>query len=210
MKLILGNKRYSSWSFRPWLAARVAGLAFDEEVIPFDEAAGNPAIKAATPSGTVPVLVDGDLVIPESLAILEYFAELVPDLWPRDRAKRARARAVANEMHAGFRALRAECPMNMARPIAALAVSDLVRADVARIEGIWAECLSQNGGPFLFGDFCNADAMFAPVVNRFEIYELSDHDATLAYRRAMKDLPEWQEWERAGRAEPWIVPEEEV
>jgi len=212
MKLIIGNKKYSSWSFRPWIALREKGIAFEEELIPFDFPAGNPAIKAATPAGKVPVLVDGDLVIWESLAILEYLTHRFPEagLWPDDITARARARAMASEMHGGFGALRAECPMNMAREVRAIPVSEDVRRDVARIEALWADALEASGGPFLFGTFSNADAMFAPVVNRLEVYALSDHEAVARYSAAMKALPAWQEWEAAGRAEPWIVEEDEA
>ncbi len=210
MKLYIGNRKYSSWSFRPWLAMKVAGLAFEEELIPLDFPAGNPAIRAVSPTGRVPVLRDGDLVIWESLAIMEYAAELAPSLWPADRAARALARAVSHEMHVGFGALRAECPMNMGRVPGTIEVSDAVRADVGRIEAIWAECLARSGGPFLFGAFTNADAMFAPVINRLEIYALSDHEAVRRYSETMKALPEWQEWETAARAEPWIVAEDEA
>ena len=210
MELIIGNKNYSSWSFRPWLAMKVAGIPFEERLIRFDFATGNRAIREASPTGRVPCLIDGDLVIPESLAIMEYAAEIEPALWPAARAARARARAVSSEMHAGFAALRNACPMNMRRPPAPLEVSNDVRADIARIETIWQDCLDASGGPFLFGAFSNADAMFAPVVNRLEIYALSRHKAVLAYGEAMKALPAWKEWERAGRAEPWIVAEDEV
>lgn len=212
MKLIIGNKKYSSWSFRPWIAMRVKGIAFAEELIPFDDDAGNPAIKAATPAGKVPVLVDGDLAVWESLAILEYLAERFPEarLWPEDIAARAQARSMAHEMHGGFMALRSECPMNMAREKRPIAVSDGVRRDVARIEQLWSEALSASDGPFLFGDFSNADAMFAPVVNRLEIYALTTHEAVARYSAAMKALPAWAEWQAAGRAEPWIVEADEA
>jgi len=212
MKLIIGNKKYSSWSLRPWIAMRVKGIAFDEELIPFDFGAGNPAIKAATPTGKVPVLVDGDLVVWESLAILEYLAERFPEtgLWPTDTAARAKARSMAHEMHGGFGALRSECPMNMAREVRPIAVSDGVRRDVARIEQLWSAALDASGGLFLFGDFTNADAMFAPVVNRLEIYALSTHEAVRQYSAAMKALPAWAEWQKAGRAEPWIVEQDEA
>ncbi|HHC30268.1 MAG TPA: glutathione S-transferase family protein [Rhodobacterales bacterium] len=212
MKLIIGNKKYSSWSFRPWIAMRVKGIAFDEELIRFDFPAGNPAIKAATPAGKVPVLVDGDITVWESLAILEYLAERFPEtrFWPTDIATRAKARALACEMHGGFGSLRNECPTNWARARGAIEVSDGVRRDVARIEQIWAEALDASGGPFLFGDFSNADAMFAPVVNRLDIYALSTHEAVARYSQAMKALPAWSEWEAAGRAEPWIVEEDEA
>jgi len=212
MKLVIGNKKYSSWSLRPWIAMRVKGIAFDEELIPFDFDAGNPAIKAATPAGKVPVLVDGDLVVWESLAILEYLADRFPDagLWPEATGQRARARSMAHEMHGGFGALRSECPMNMARAVRPIAVSDGVRSDVARIEQLWSAALDASGGPFLFGAFTNADAMFAPVVNRLEIYALSTHEAVSRYSAAMKALPAWAEWEAAGRAEPWIVEQDEA
>lgn len=212
MKLVIGNKKYSSWSLRPWIAMRVKGIAFEEQLIPFDDEAGNPAIKAATPAGKVPVLIDGDLVVWESLAILEYVADRFPaaGLWPENIATRATARAVAHEMHGGFGPLRSECPMNMARAVRAIAVSEGVRRDVARIERLWSEALDASGGPFLFGDFTNADAMFAPVVNRLEIYALSDHEAVARYSAAMKALPAWAEWEAAGRAEPWIVEADEA
>jgi len=163
-------------------------------------------------AGKVPVLVDGDLVVWESLAILEYLAERFPEarLWPEDIAARARARSMAHEMHGGFGALRSECPMNMAREVRPIAVSDGVRRDVARIEQLWSEALAASNGPFLFGDFTNADAMFAPVVNRLEIYALSTHEAVSRYSAAMKALPAWTEWEAAGRAEPWIVEADEA
>lgn len=212
MKLIIGNKKYSSWSMRPWIALRAKEIDFEEQLIRFDFPAGNPAIKAATPAGKVPVLIDGELKVWESLAILEYLAEKFPaaGFWPADRADRARARAMACEMHGGFGALRGACPMNMARDIAPLAVSDGVRADVARIERLWAEALAASAGPFLFGPFSNVDAMFAPVVNRLEIYALSTHEAVARYNAAMTALPAWVEWQTAGRAEPWIVAEDEA
>lgn len=211
MLLHIGNKNYSSWSFRPWMAMRATGIAFEERLTPFDDEGGNPRFREFSPTGKVPVLVDGDLVVPESLAILEYVADKYPDarLWPSEIGARARARAIACEMHAGFSALRNACPMNMRRPVRPIEVSSKVMDDVRRIEQIWSECLERSGGPFLFGGFGNADAMFAPVVNRLETYALSEHPAVLAYRRAMKHLPAWQEWEAASRAEPWVVPAEE-
>lgn len=212
MKLIIGNKKYSSWSFRPWIALKATSIAFEEELIPFDFPGGNAAIKAATPAGKVPVLVDGAVTVWESLAILEYLADRFPGagLWPDDIATRATARSYATEMHGGFGSLRNECPMNMARPVRAIPVSDGVHRDVARVERLWAGALDASGGPFLFGAFSNADAMFAPVVNRLEVYALSSHEAVVRYTAAMKALPAWQEWEAAGRAEPWIVEEDEA
>ncbi|MCP5080218.1 MAG: glutathione S-transferase family protein [Alphaproteobacteria bacterium] len=212
LHLIIANKNYSSWSFRPWLSMKAAGIEFRETVAPFDEPNHNQHFLEFSPSKKVPVLQHGDLTLWESLAIMEYVADLHPDcrLWPADVAQRGMARAVSHEMHGGFGALRAECPMNMRRKIAPMAVSEGVRADVSRIETIWAECLEASGGPFLFGEFSNADAMYAPVVNRFEIYELSSAGHVEAYARTMKSLPAWREWAEASKAEPWTVEEEEV
>jgi glutathione S-transferase len=209
LTLFIANKTYSSWSFRPWLAMRMAGIEFNEELIPFSDGGTNPAFRAFSPTGKVPVLRAGDLVIWETLAILEYLAETHPTLWPADRSARARARAISSEMHAGFQALRNECPMNMRRPRRAIPISDAARADVARITDIWTSALAQSGGPFLYGEFSAADAMFAPVVNRFDVYALTENAAVLAYMERMKALPPYQEWADASRQEPWVVAEEE-
>ncbi len=210
--LYIGNKNYSSWSFRPWIAMRALDIAFDEELVPFDMEAGNPRFAEFSPTNKVPVLRHGDRTIWESLAIIEYLAEACPErgLWPADPAARAHARSISCEMISGFGALRSECPMNMRRPPAAIEVSDQARRDVARVLTIWTECLDRHGGTFLFGDFCGADAMFAPVVNRLEIYELAVDPVSAAYMQRMKALPAWQEWEKAGREEPWVVEEDEV
>ncbi len=212
MKLYIANKNYSSWSFRPWLAMKVKGVAFEEELIPFDDAASNPRFAEISPNAKVPSLHDDGLVVAESLAIVEYLADKYPDksFWPDDLRQRALARAAANEMHGGFTGLRSQCLMNMRREVRAIDVSETVTKDVARIEALWDGCLQTSGGPFLFGEFTNADAMFAPVVNRLEIYALSKAPAVQAYSAAMKALPAWQEWEQAGRAEPWIVPADEA
>jgi len=212
MLLHIANKNYSSWSFRPWLAMTALGIPFEEKLTQFNDDAGNPEFRKFSPTGRVPVLVDGDLTVWDSLAIIEYLADRFPGkgVWPADPAKRAHARSISAEMHSGFGGLRSTCPMNMRRPVRAIPVSDQVRADVARIEEMWADCLKRHGGPFLFGKFCAADAMYAPVVNRLEVYALSSHPAVLAYRAAMKALPAWQVWEAAGRAEPWIIPADEA
>lgn len=191
---------------------RVAGIDFEEVLVPFEDEIGNPKFKTFSPTGKVPCLVDGDLTLPESLAILEYIADRFPNanLWPEDMRTRALARAAANEMHGGYSALRSECPMNMRRKHEAIQVSQGVKKDVTRIETLWATCLEEFGGPFLFGEFSNADAMFAPVVNRLEIYRLSEADSVKTYSAAMKSLPAWQEWDEAGRNEPWIVDADEV
>lgn len=212
MRLYIGNKNYSSWSFRPWIAMKAKGLEFEEVLIPFDDEGGNPKFREFSPTGKVPTLVDGDLTIWESLAILEYFADRFPEkgFWPATMTARAHARSIANEMHGGFSSLRSQCPMNLRREVRAIKVSDGVRKDVARIEQLWDECLEAHGGPFLFGEFTNADAMYAPVVNRLETYALSDHPAVLAYRAAMKAHPAWIEWESAALKETWIVPADEA
>ena len=212
LTLFIGNQKYSSWSFRPWIALKVKGVEFGQKLMRFDDHPERVDFRTFSDTGTVPALHHGDLRISESLAILEYLADLHPEkgFWPGDMGKRARARAISAEMAAGFRPLRNECPMNFARKVSEIEVSDGVRANVQRIEQIWDQCLSASGGPFLFGEFSNADAMYAPVVNRFEIYALSNHPAVQAYSAAMKALPAWQEWAAAGKAEPWIVPEDEA
>ncbi|MEL6187118.1 MAG: glutathione S-transferase family protein, partial [Myxococcota bacterium] len=176
MKLYIGNKNYSSWSFRPWMALSVHEIPFEEVLRPFDVENDFADFFEFSPTGKVPVLEDGAIKVWESLAIMEYVAERSPEkgLWPKDPARRAWARSVAHEMHAGFLALRGACPMNMRRRVEALAVDDAVRKDVRRIEAIWTETLKASGGPYLFGEtYTIADAMYAPVVNRFEIYQLS-------------------------------------
>ena len=210
--LYIGNKNYSSWSFRPWMALTGAGVDFDEILIPFDYPGGNPDIKAISPTGRVPLLQHGGLKIWESLAIIEYAAELHPDagLLPADCADRALARSVSMEMLSSFRALRNACPMNIRRPKGKIALPEGVEADIGRIETIWRDLLQKSGGPFLFGTFSGMDAMFAPVVNRFDVYDLVSRNDTLAYMKTMKAHPAWRKWEEAARAEPWIVAEVEV
>lgn len=210
--LYVGNKNYSSWSLRPWIALEAAGVPFTDKVIPFDFPAGNPEIRKVSPTGKVPVLYHGAVRVWESLAIIEYAAELFPDrgIWPADAAARAEARAISMEILSGFHALRNTCPMNIRRTPGAVDLSDGVRNDVARIETIWKTALARSGGPFLFGAFSAADAMYAPVVNRFEAYCLTTDETVLAYMARMKAHPAWQKWEAAARAEPWIVPEDEA
>jgi len=210
--LYVGNKNYSSWSFRPWIAMEAAGVPFTDKVIPFDFAAGNPEFRKLSPTGRVPVLHHGEVRVWESLAIIEYVAELFPEagIWPKDRAARAEARAISMEMLSGFRALRGACPMNIRRAPGEIDLPEGVTDDVARIEAIWKAALSRSGGPFLFGGFSAADAMYAPVVNRFEIYRLTKDEAVLAYMAHVKAHPAWQKWQAAALAEPWIVPEDEA
>ncbi len=212
LKLIIGNKNYSSWSFRPWLAMTVAGIPFDEELIPFDFAAGNPAIKAVSQSGKVPLLVNGALKIWESLAIIEYVAELYPDhnLWPEDMEKRAIARSISAEMASSYFNLRNSCPMNFRRKPSKLEIDEGTARDIARIDNVWRSLLEAHGGPFLFGAFSSADAMYAPIVNRLSAYCLTPSTEAETYMNNMKTLPGWKSWESAALSEPWLVPEDEV
>jgi len=210
LKLIIGNKNYSSWSFRPWIGLRATGIAFDEEVIPLYDEGSKEQILARSPAGKVPILFDGDIQVWESLAMLEYAAEKLPaaQLWPADAAARAHARAISTEMHAGFVPLRSECGMNMWRPVAKKELSADARANIARIQAMWTDARNRfrAGGPFLFGRFCAADAMFAPVVSRFETYAIDVRSPVKAYMQAMIALPAWQEWRRAARSETWVIP----
>lgn len=212
--LVIGNRNYSSWSLRPWIAMRVSGIEFTEEVIALDQPDTKARIAARSPAGRVPVLLHGEIVVWESLAILEYLAEVYRDarLWPAAPAARAMARAVASEMHAGFQALRKHCPMNMRRPKAALELPPAVQADVRRIEDIWRTCREVHGadGPFLFGRFTAADAMFAPVVNRFEVYAVPVSQPSRDYMAAVMALPAWRIWKTSAEAETWVIPADEA
>jgi glutathione S-transferase len=214
MHLIIGNKNYSSWSFRPWLAMKVAGLAFEETVISLDAPDFKARVTVPGGSGRVPVLIDGDVRVWESLAILEYLAEKFPaaGLWPQNAAARARARAIASEMHAGFLPLRRHLPMNVARPVTKRMLDDGAAANAGRIDAIWSECRATFGvdGPFLFGAFGAADAMYAPVVWRFHTYAVEVGTAARDYMRAMMALPAWAEWREAARREPWVLAQDEV
>lgn len=212
LTLYIGNKNYSSWSFRPWIAMEATGIPFEEILIPFDFPAGNPRIREISPTGRVPVLLHGSLRVWESLSIIDYVSEFYPEagLWPRDRAQRAVARSVSMEMLSGFRALRGACPMNIRRERGKIALADGVMADVLRIETIFRELRGRSGGPFLFGGFSAVDAMFAPVVSRFDTYDLVTASDTLSYMSALKAHPAWLKWEAAARAEPWIVSDDEV
>ena len=210
IKLVIGNKNYSSWSMRPWLALRAGDIAFDEIFIPlYTGEADKKRLLAYTQSGKVPVLIDGDVTVWDSLAIIEYAAERFPQarLLPEDPASRAHARSISAEMHSGFAALRNECGMNLHRPVGAIPLSAQACADIARIQQIWTDCRKRYGksGPFLFGAFSGADAMFAPVVHRFRIYAIEVEPEVRDYMAAMTALPAFEEWTRAGLAETLII-----
>jgi glutathione S-transferase len=211
LKLVIGNKNYSSWSMRPWLALRANGIPFEEVFIPLytDDKADKERMLSFSRAGKVPTLVDSDVTVWDSLSIIEYLAEKFPQvrLWPEDRPARAHARSISAEMHSGFMALRNECGMNLHRPIRSVALSDDARDNVARIQAIWAECYQRYGkaGPFLFGAFGGADAMFAPVVHRFRSYAIPVEGDARHYVDAMMSLPAFAEWTRDGLAETLLI-----
>jgi glutathione S-transferase len=212
LKLYIGNKNYSSWSMRPWVLLKQAGIPFEEIKVRFDSFEAGSSFKntvnALTPTGKVPVLVDGALVVWDTLAIAEYLAEQFPgqQLWPRDRDARARARSVCAEMHAGFTGLRGNCPMNIEASLAdtgALIWRDkpAVRADVARLVDMWQGLLAQHGGPLLFGDFSVADAYFAPVCMRLQTYALPAPPVISDYVARVCALPGVKAWMDEAREE---------
>lgn len=210
--LYIGNKNYSSWSFRPWLGMTVAGIAFEERLVPFNANAKNPDFAKFSPTSQVPALVDGDETIWQSLAILDHVARKNPQsgLWPDSDKDRSHAMAISCEMLSSFFALRGACPMNMRRQRSSIDVTPDIAKDVSRVEAIWSTCLQASGGPFLFGSFSLADAMFAPVVNRLDAYDLPISNDTRAYMATIQALPAWQDWEAAGKAETWIVDADEA
>jgi len=210
LKLVIGNKNYSSWSMRPWLAMRANDIGFDEIFIPlYTGAADKQRLLDITRSGKVPALIDGDVTVWDSLAIIEYVAELFPEkrLWPADKIARAQARSISAEMHSSFVALRSECGMNLHRPIGAVELSQDARTDVARIQEIWTDCRERYGksGPFLFGAFSAVDAMFGPVIHRFRTYAIPVTPLVRDYMGTMMALPAFQEWTRAGLAETLVI-----
>jgi glutathione S-transferase len=209
LTLIIGNKNYSSWSLRPWIAMKVAGIAFDERVIPLYEPGSREQVLKYSPAGKVPVLIDGDMAVWESLAILEYLAEKFPQagLWPADVRARSHARVVANEMHGGFLPLRRNCPMNLWLPVKRRPIPDDAMDNVRRIDALWSDCRARfgQGGPFLFGAFGAADAMYAPVVARLHSFGLEVSAVSRAYMDAVMALPAWREWRAAALKEPWVM-----
>jgi glutathione S-transferase len=210
LKLVIGNKNYSSWSMRPWVALKACDIAFEEIFIPlYTGAADKQRILDVSPAGKVPALIDGDLTVWDSLAIIEYIAERFPDarLWPAVREARAHARSISAEMHSGFAALRSECGMNLHRPVKAKPLSDAARADIARIQEIWIGCRKRHGGqgPYLFGAFSGADAMYAPVVHRFRTYAVDVSPVVRDYMATMAALPAFAEWTMAGLAETIVI-----
>jgi glutathione S-transferase len=212
--LVIGNKNYSSWSLRPFMALAMAGIPFEEKLIHFGEPAFGRAIRRISKAGQVPVLLHNGLTVWDSLAILEYLAETWPkhNLWPKNKAARAMARSVCAEMHSGYRNLRNACPMNLRRPVKPVPMTDDILKDVERLEALWRQCRKAHGkgGPFLFGKFGNADAMFAPVVTRFDTYAIKVSDDTRHYMNAILATPAFHEWKAGALKEKWIFADDEV
>lgn len=217
MKLIIGNKNYSSWSLRGWLAAKQSGLSFEELTVPLYgdewENRRQQAGEFQPSAGKVPVLWDGDVVVWDSLAIMEYLADKVgrERFWPKDDEARAMARSMVAEMHSSYAALRNECPMNI-RARARVELSDECRHDIVRILGLWAEARARfgRGGPFLFGTFSAADIFYAPVVSRFQTYGIGVPGFAQAYMEAIWDHAWLQEWVDAASQEEWTISQFEV
>ena len=206
MELVIGTKRWSTWSLRPWLVLKRSGLAFTETLVELrqENNVSEAAIRVHSPSGLVPVLKDGDLVVWDSLAISEYLAEKAPGLWPADPMARAMARAAAAEMHSGFQSLRGECPMALDAAPKPTELSPATQKDIRRITAVWSEMLHRFGGPFLGGDWSVADAFYTPVATRFRTYgvKLSDYGDSGAageYCQRLLEQPEFLEWEAASR-----------
>jgi len=217
MKLAMGNKAYSSWSLRPWILMKALGIAFEEDLIPLDTPEFRPRVNAYHAGSTVPILVDRDITVWESIAIMDYLAERFPDkaVWPKDLKARTFARVISNEMHAGFRGLRGACPMNIRKRYAAMDRGELVAKDVARITHLWTTALTEFGkpsgqGPFLFSAFTAADAMFAPVVTRLHTYSIKVDPVIRAYMDAVLASSAFMAWHTDAMAEQWIVAHDEV
>jgi glutathione S-transferase len=209
--LIIANKNYSSWSLRAWLVLAQPGIAFEEVRVPLRAAETRERLLGYSPAGKVPVLIDGQAKVWESIAICEHAAERWPEkrLWPAERAARAHARAISAEMHAGFAALRAAMPMNCRSRYPGKGRNAHVTTDVARIHAMWGDCLKRYGGPFLFGGFSIADAMYAPVVSRFLTYDVKLAGALQEYAHAVLGLPAMKQWYAAAAAEPEFLADEE-
>jgi len=219
MQLYIGNKNYSSWSLRPWLLMKQAGIPFEEKKVRLgweDDSPFKKTMLALAPSGRVPLLIDDGSAIWDSLAIAETLAERFPEkhLWPRDPKQRARARSLCAEMHSGFGELRSTFGMNLEASLPEIGERMLrekpaVARDLKRIDAMWREALEASGGPFLFGSFSIADAYFAPVCTRARTYGLPLSPRSAAYKERILALPAFLEWEREALAEHDWIPEDE-
>jgi glutathione S-transferase len=212
LTLIIGNKNYSSWSLRPWILMKQLGLAFEEKLVRLYAPDSKDEILKLGPSGRVPILHHGDLTVWDSLAICEYVAELAGKGWPKSAAARAVARSVSAEMHSGFTNLRMEWPMNARARNRRTPMTPGLEADIDRIEEIWLDCRRRFGssGPWLFGEFSVADAMYMPVVLRFNTYSSQISENARWYIAAAIENPFLQEWMLAAKSEPWEIDSAEV
>jgi glutathione S-transferase len=212
LTLVIGNKNYSPWSLRPWLLMKHVNLEFQELLIPLDTPETREQIERYAPSGRVPVLRHGTLCVWDSLAICEYVAELSGSGWPQAREVRAVARAVCAEMHSGFSTLRSLWPMNARARNRRTAVTAALEADVERIDELWNDCRGRfgGGGPWLFGDYSIADAMYAPVVLRFNTYAARISQTARWYMATVLEDAPLQQWLQAAKQEPWTIAVEEV
>ncbi len=217
MKLMIGNKAYSSWSLRGWLAMKQSGLPFEEIMVPMYDDQWESRKRAddmAPSNGKIPILWDGEVVVWDSMAIIEYLADKTSRdrFWPKDDVARGMARAMAAEMHSSYAALRDECGMNVRRTFADYKISDAARADAMRILQLWAEARSRfgSGGPYLFGTFSAADIMFAPVVTRFHTYGFTLPGFAHSYCEAVRDHEWMRQWNDAAQAESWVINKYEI
>ena len=210
LELVIGTKRWSSWSMRPWLALKHAGVAFDERLVPLREHGSTEAIAQFSPTGLVPVLKDGELVVGDSLAICEYLAEVLPEanLWPQDKAARALGRAAAAEMHSGFASLRGECPMELTKPAHEAQLSEATHNDIRRIVALWSDLRGRfkTAGEFLVGPWSIADAFFTPVATRFQTYGVQlagfgDHGVAAMYADSLLKTAEYLAWLKGAQEE---------
>ncbi|WP_249975997.1 glutathione S-transferase family protein [Vreelandella olivaria] len=208
-ELYIANKNYSSWSLRPWVLMKVLGLPFNERLMPFEGGAGESyaTFSRFSPSGLVPCLVDGELAVWESLAIIEYLAEQYPQVWPLDKTTRAWARSASAEMHSGFGVLRDECSMNCGIRVELKTLSTGLKSNLTRLDALWGEGLKKFGGPFLAGEqFTAVDAFFAPVAFRVQTFNLPLGEESQAYVQRLLTLPAMQEWYQSALAETWREP----
>ena len=216
MRLVIGNKCYSSWSLRPWLAMSALDIDFEERLIPFGEPGFKDAVTELSGAGLVPVLIDGEVTVWESLAIIEYLADRFPNagVWPSDPAARAHARSISAEMHAGFAALRGACPMNLGKRFTRRERGADVARDVDRAVALWREARDRfadpAAGPFLYGAFTGADAMYAPVVARLDTYAIDLPAEVRPYVDAILSHAAFVEWREAALKEPWIELQDEI
>lgn len=210
LHLALGNKLYSSWSLRAYILLKAFDIPFEETVIAMYKPDTKERMLSFGPTGKVPVLGDGEMIVWESLAIMEHIADRFPDkaIWPADLAARAHARSAASEMHAGFMGIRSSCPMNLTKRFEPKDRGEAVEADIARLETLWGEARSRFGadGPFLYGAFCAADAMYAPVVTRLDTYQIPVSEKTRAYMDAVLHHPAFLAWKADAFQEPWALP----